>query len=309
MTYRSTFVGHPSAYISHHGILGQKWGRRNGPPYPLKGGSYTRSEYDAIQYVRTKKKNSIYNKRHFDTMIDEGTELQTLSFDPNRTRNTDVFFATYDKHDRDRYMSRFNRPMPPILKDDDGKVLGINLTCKYNNLNAAKKGIKVASEDTQNAVIKDLWENDRDFYNFVMDPNRLYSHPYAGKRHERFKGFREANRTLEALHAGKQPTEEDLDIIGRLINYAIPLSDDTMDPRMAKDVKTQQKKFFNKLQKQGYGAILDTNDSMYGGLKANAPVIVFDMDALIPEETMQTNYLDVLKSTALDRGRQLLGTY
>lgn len=23
-------------YISHHGILGQKWGIRNGPPYPLK---------------------------------------------------------------------------------------------------------------------------------------------------------------------------------------------------------------------------------------------------------------------------------
>lgn len=298
-----------NTYLAHHGILGQKWGTRNGPPYPLKGGSYTRTELEAIQYVRDKKPNSIYNKKHFDKMIDAGTELQTLSFDPNRTKDTDVFFATYDKHDRDRYMSRFNRPMPPILKDENGKFLGVNLTCKYNNLNAAKKGIKVASEDAQNEVIRDLWENNRDFYNFVMDPERLYSHPYAGKRHERFKDFREANRTLEALHNGKEPTDKDLNTIGRLINYAIPLSDDTMDPRMAKDVKTQQKKFFNKLKEKGYGAILDTNDSMYGGLKANAPVIVFDMDALIPQETMQTTYIDVIGSTILDRGRDILGLY
>lgn len=23
-------------YLSHHGIQGQKWGKQNGPPYPLK---------------------------------------------------------------------------------------------------------------------------------------------------------------------------------------------------------------------------------------------------------------------------------
>ncbi len=28
-----------SLVLIHHGILGQKWGQKNGPPYPLKGGS------------------------------------------------------------------------------------------------------------------------------------------------------------------------------------------------------------------------------------------------------------------------------
>lgn len=31
-----------SNYLAHHGILGMKWGRKNGPPYPL-GASILRS--------------------------------------------------------------------------------------------------------------------------------------------------------------------------------------------------------------------------------------------------------------------------
>lgn len=33
--------------LSHHGILGQKWGKRNGPPYPLGAGDHSASEKKA----------------------------------------------------------------------------------------------------------------------------------------------------------------------------------------------------------------------------------------------------------------------
>lgn len=33
-----------SNYLVHHGILGQKWGDRNGPPYPLGASSHSSSE-------------------------------------------------------------------------------------------------------------------------------------------------------------------------------------------------------------------------------------------------------------------------
>ena len=36
-----------SDYLIHHGILGQKWGRLNGPPYPLSKSDYSASEKKA----------------------------------------------------------------------------------------------------------------------------------------------------------------------------------------------------------------------------------------------------------------------
>ncbi len=42
------------SHISHHGILGQKWGNRNGPPYPLGGGkkSYLYKKTPWKQYLQ-----------------------------------------------------------------------------------------------------------------------------------------------------------------------------------------------------------------------------------------------------------------
>jgi len=36
-----------SNYLIHHGILGQKWGQRNGPPYPLSASEHSVSEKKA----------------------------------------------------------------------------------------------------------------------------------------------------------------------------------------------------------------------------------------------------------------------
>lgn len=34
-------------YLKHHGILGMKWGKKNGPPYPIGVSAHSQSEKKA----------------------------------------------------------------------------------------------------------------------------------------------------------------------------------------------------------------------------------------------------------------------
>ena len=47
MNYYGTSYWAPSNSLSHHGILGQKWGKKNGPPYPLGSSDHSASEKKA----------------------------------------------------------------------------------------------------------------------------------------------------------------------------------------------------------------------------------------------------------------------
>ena len=73
----------------------------------------------------------------------------------------------------------------------------------------------------------------------------------------------------------------------RMFNYCIPY-DGAGDARKAKDAKTQRNKFFNEMKKNGYGAIVDTNDAMYGAFKTTSAVIVFDMEQVVPKKIYRT---------------------
>lgn len=291
--------------LAHHGILNQKWGVRHGPPYPLGGGDYSPSQRRAIRNKR-KAGNSIYNKRHFDEVLKaDKTTLSTLSYDRDRTKNTDMFYATHNVLDKHQYNALFNRPIPRTVYDENGNPIGTGNFMKYCIDNSLKKDIKVASEDSGAEVFRELFKKDRDFYNFVMDEDRMQSYFVSDKY--KFKGYREVRQVLEKMRQGDYtPTADELQIVYRMFNYVIPY-DGAGDARKGKDVTTQRTKFFNACKEAGYGAVLDTNDAIYGGFKAKSPVIVFDMEQVVPKDVYQTKMIDQKFSDLVLVGRKLLG--
>ena len=266
--------------LVHHGIKNQKWGVRHGPPYPLKGGSYS-ANTKRKKYRRSIRDDTVNEKKHFDKTIKSTDTLNTLSFDPNRTKNTSMFFAAYTKRDKAQYRAWFNKP----VKDANG------LSCKYRIRNTVKNDLKVASEDSGAKEFKELFQNDRDFYNYVTDPERMRG-AFNSIRY-RFKGYREAEQVLQKMDTPEyKPSEKDLNTIYRMFNYTIPYEHSDVNARLTDDVRQQREKFFKKLKSDGYGAVLDVNDSLYGGYHAQAPVIVFDMEQIVPKDVMQTSVYD-----------------
>lgn len=275
--------------LYHYGIRGQEWGVRNGPPYPLKGGSFSKGKE---RTYRKHGKNSIYNKKHFDKYLSkEQTTLSTLSYDKDRTKNVDMFYATYLKGDKRLYNALFNKRIP---KDGGGWCM------KYQINNNIKNDIKIASEDSGAKIFSDLYKKDRDFYNFVTDKSRMSD--YFVKDKYKFRGYRESKEALDKMDSNEYtPSYDDIKKVYRLFNYVIPY-DGSGNSRNAKDVQIQRTKFFNALKKDGYGAVLDTNDAIYGGFKAKAPIIVFDTKQIVPKDVKNTT----LTRSNIDRAITLL---
>ena len=74
-------------YLAHHGILGQKWGQRNGPPYPLGSGDHSVSEKRA-GWQKSLRSGRSSGKKELHTSI-----LQGVIKDGHYHRNLDKFTA------------------------------------------------------------------------------------------------------------------------------------------------------------------------------------------------------------------------
>lgn len=181
-----------------------------------------------------------YRKTKIDGIIKAGESLQRVEMRDTNNKLHDVFYVSKGKHDNKRYAGLLGM----TRQEQTGEVYLMKLQ--------ANKDIKVASQEKARKVFEDLYKNDRDFRTTVYD--------YAGKH---FSGKNQADIFDKSPKNMKKLYENfNANLIG------------VRDSGSGAD-----KKFYDALKAQGYGAIQDINDMKFSGYKAKNPLIVFDNSA------------------------------
>ena len=286
-------------------VIGQEG--RYDPLYDQRNHRKSNTYEHGAQYNITRKRvrrDSVYAKKHIDKTIKSGTEIATLSYDKDRTTGTDMFYGAYDRFDKHEYNALFNKAIPQDQYDENGTKIGSSTCFKFRIKNVAKADVKVASEDSGANAFLDLYEKSTDFANFITDPNRMQS-AFVDSKYK-FKGYRESADALERIRSSDVPKESDLRIAYRMFNYVIP-SDGGGNNKLGTDVAVQRARLFKQLKENGYGALLDTNDSIYGGFKTNAPVIVFDMEQIALRGAERVTLDEKIVSEMVFVGKKVLG--
>lgn len=92
-------------YLSHHGILGMKWGKQNGPPYPLDASDHSASEKKAGWRKSLRSKEDSSNKtryeqvkEEYDSIENKSERIRKLNESSDNIRNlADELYKDYEK--------------------------------------------------------------------------------------------------------------------------------------------------------------------------------------------------------------------
>ena len=115
--------------------------------------------------------------------------------------------------------------------------------------------------------------------------------------------YKDAYNSLTKIQSNKSVTDADLRKTYRL--YNLSMTGNAMKFGDFDNLRTQNKKYFKYLKSKGYGGLIDTNDGVYGALQTKSPVMVFDMDSIIPKKTKQMKTGDKVFSSFVYLGKKL----
>lgn len=148
-----------SGELYHHGILGQKWGHRNGPPYPLTASARSASEKkpgrssSLAKVVKVGREN---RKRAAQDYQDYKNELKTAK--QNRKNRDKAIQETYDKTERE-IESRYKRGQNLSDKDARRELAADNKA--MDSWAKSKEQYKQDRINAKNSYNKKLYEGNK----------------------------------------------------------------------------------------------------------------------------------------------------
>ncbi len=139
-------------YLAHHGIKGQHWGIKNGPPYPLSRPSYDISEKNHDRINEFYKSMSLEDRRLIDPDTTDKPENYFKSL--SHYKQTTAYNAISDEG----FVVAEKIPKEQNVDDTTGVEIGI--------------GVKTKGQGTGTKMTKDLvdWFDGQDEYDVMWWP-------------------------------------------------------------------------------------------------------------------------------------------
>ncbi len=210
----------------------------------------------------------------FDKTIKSGTIIQNIGASSSATFKDAPFFAAVNKHDKEAYGSLY-----PMEKKGMAKAaLGTAYEGIYNNQLKVTKDVKVPSVNTARKIFNEEMEYNAYFRKDVLETLKTTQYGkdvdklYKSRSNKLYDKFNQALATPEFQSKGIHNN------------------------------------FYSKLEKHGYNALLDINDTRYSGYKniAKSPTIFYGKDVVekvgtkkLSDFEMISNYSDYLTKRAL----------
>ena len=236
--------------LYHHGILGQRWGRRNGPPYPLNPSDRSivekklsnNKDYGSNWWVENTKEIKL-NKDGSRT-VPSGFKFNRVGSAEMRSNLSGGLYVSYGKADASRYV----RNLGPSLCGKLMKQYGTHV--QHISVN---KPLKLASEQETINMTLNAMKEDPEYFNKLKD-SWLYSMAYDPDH-----GIQDSDLEL----ALKDPTSKQ----AKKLAYSAMASFGNSDaaPYIAK--------IYDRFREKGYDAIPDVYDIM-NGISESAMIVL-----------------------------------
>lgn len=266
--------------LYHHGILGQRWGKKNGPPYPLDAKDHSASEKKA-GWQKSLADDSIYalNESVAIKVNSDGSSTIPKGFKFNRVAGEELRFnksgglyVSHGKLSAAMYMNQLGpTPIAKLLKNNSDYLQNI----------VAIKNIRVPSESKTCELILKAVSEDPDYYKKISE-SFFYTYAFDSDKGITEEAFNRCLKNPESKEAKRMAYTF-------CATFGNPVVSDNVS------------KIYSKFRQEGYDALPDIYDIYTGA--GESPLIVINPSA-VKMTKAHTITKDVMK-----QGRKYITAY